>query len=65
MLKKGTKSHIEFMGPLAVSFFGVSTLHGWLFFLEGMRESGHEVGRIKVFVLLVSVMAVKLSPRKA
>jgi len=36
--KKVTKSHIEFMEPLAVSFFGVSTLHGWLFSLEGMRE---------------------------
>lgn len=33
-----TKSHMEFMGPLAVSFFGVSALHGWLFSSEGMRE---------------------------
>lgn len=57
------KSLREFMGHLSVSFFGVGTLGQWCFIWS--EEWGNEVGRIKIWILLGSRIAMKFSPMQA
>lgn len=61
MWRRVINSHTGFRGPPAVSVLGPAL------FMKGCclwREWGHE-WRIKVFLLLVSMVAIKLPPRKA